>query len=60
MKYLKSLEDTVLERFEEEAKARKDTEKKSLLLIEERYNYLINELTKECKNRNESMENFQK
>jgi len=30
------------------------------LLIDERFNYLNNELSKESKNRNESLENFQK
>ena len=35
-------------------------EKKSLLLIEERYSVLINELTKEENNRNESLEKFPK
>ena len=31
-----------------------------MLLIEERFTYLVNELQKERKNRNESMDNFQK
>lgn len=35
-------------------------EKKAILLIDERYNFLINELNKEAKNRNESLENFHK
>ena len=35
-------------------------ERKVLLLIEERYTFLINELAKEEKNRNESLENFQR
>lgn len=30
------------------------------MLIDERFNYLNNELSKESKNRNESLENFQK
>jgi hypothetical protein len=33
-------------------------ERKAILLIEERYSYLQNELNKEVKNRNESLENF--
>ena len=41
-------------------KIKKRKEKKALLLIEERYSFLINELTKEEKNRNESLENLQK
>ncbi len=60
MQYLHTLEEKVVERFEQEAKLRKDTERKAILLIDERYNYLINELNKEAKNRNESLENFHK
>jgi glutamyl-tRNA reductase len=33
-------------------------EKKAIILIDERYNFLVNELNKESKNRNESLENF--
>jgi hypothetical protein len=58
MSYLNNLEEKVIEKFEQEAKARKDMERKALLLIEERYTYLQNELNKEVKNRNESLENF--
>ena len=54
------LEEKVVEKFEQEAKMRKEMERKALLLIEERYTFLINELTKEEKNRNESLENFQR
>ena len=60
MQYLHTLEEKVVERFEQEAKLRKDTERKAILLIDERYNYLIHELNKEAKNRNESLENFHK
>jgi NCAIR mutase (PurE)-related protein len=35
-------------------------EKKAILLIDERYNFLMNELNKEAKNRSESLENFHK
>ena len=35
-------------------------EKKAILMIDERYNFLVNELNKEAKNRNESLENFNK
>ena len=35
-------------------------ERKEILLIEERYTFLINKLAKEEKNRNESLENFQR
>jgi hypothetical protein len=41
-------------------KARRELEKKAIMLIDERYNYLVNELNKESKNRNESLENFHK
>ena len=47
MQYLHALEEKVVSRFENEAKLRKEMEKKALLLIEERYTFLINELTKE-------------
>lgn len=60
MNYLHALEEKVVARFENEAKQRKEMEKKALLLIEERYTFLINELAKEEKNRNESLENFQR
>ncbi len=60
MQYLRILEEKVVERFEQESKLRKELERKALLLIEERYNFLMNELSKEAKNRNESLENFHK
>lgn len=60
MQYLRSLEEKVVERFEQESKLRKELERKAILLIEERYNFLMNELGKEVKNRNESLENFHK
>ena len=60
MQYLHAWEEKVVERFELEGKLRREMERKALLLIEERYNFLINELNKEAKNRNESLENFHK
>lgn len=60
MNYLRNLEEKVLERFDQEAKLRKELERKALLLIEERSNFLINEINKEAKNRNDSLENFHK
>ena len=60
MNYLRHLEEKVVERFEQESKLRKETERKAILLIDERYNFLNNELNKEIKNRNESLENFHK
>ena len=56
IEYLRLLEQKVIDRFDEESKFRKEVEKKSLLLIEERFTFLMNELIKEKKNRNESME----
>ena len=58
MLYLQALEMKVVERFEQEAKLRKELERKAILLIEERSNYLLNELNKEAKNRQESLDNF--
>ena len=49
MKCLHTSEEKVVLRFEQESKLRKGMEKKALLLIEERYSFLINELTKEEK-----------
>jgi len=60
MQYLRNLEEKVVERFEQESKLRKELERKAFLLIEERYSFLMNELGKEAKNRNESLENFHK
>ena len=60
MHYLRSLEEKVVERFEQDIKLRKELERKALLLIEEKYNFLNYELGKESKNRNESLENFHK
>ena len=43
MQYLHNLEEKIIARFENEAKLRKEMERKTLLLIEERYTFLINE-----------------
>ena len=51
MQYLHALEEKVVARFENEVRMRKEMEIKALLLIEERYTFLINELV---------LENFQK
>lgn len=58
MQYLQALETKVVEKFEQEAKLRKEMERKAIMLIDERSNYLLNELNKEGKNRNESLDNF--
>ena len=47
MQYLHALEEKVVARFENEVRMRKEMERKALLLIEERYTFLINELAKE-------------
>lgn len=60
MQYLKQLEENIIDKFDQETKARKEIERSSILKIEERYNYLRNEIEKESKNRNDSMEVFQR
>lgn len=60
MQYLNNLEEKVVERFEQESKLRREMEKKAILLIDERYNFLVNEMNKEIKNRNESLDTFHK
>ena len=52
------LEFKLMERFDSESQERKDMEKRLLTLIDERHSILKNELSKETKNRNESIENF--
>lgn len=56
--YLSQLEFTLMQKFDQEASARKNMEKKLLSQIDERFTVLKNELYKEEKNRNESVENF--
>ena len=51
MQYLHALEEKVVAIFENGVRIRKEMERKALLLIEERYTFLINEL---------ALENFQK
>ena len=46
MQYFHTSKEKVVPRFEQDSKLRKGMEKKALLLIEERYSFLINELTK--------------
>ena len=47
-----------MERFDEEGNERKEVERKLISFIEEKYGILRNELSRETKNRNESLENF--
>lgn len=56
--FIRLLELKIMERFDEEGNERKEVERKLLSFIEEKYTILRNELTRETKNRNESLENF--
>lgn len=56
--YVSMLEFKLLQRFESESGERKEMEKRLLTQIDDRYNILKNELFKEERNRNESVENF--
>ena len=56
--YISQLEFKLMKRFETESSERKDMEKRLITQIDDRYNILKNELFKEEKNRNESVENF--
>jgi hypothetical protein len=52
------LEFKLMERFDTESQERKDMEKRMFGAVDERFSILKNELAKESKNRNESVENF--
>ncbi len=52
------LEFKLLERFDQESTERKEMEKRLLNQIDDKYGILRNELSKEVKNRNESIDNF--
>jgi hypothetical protein len=52
------LEFKILERFEAELQERKEVERKLFVYVDEKYSVLRNELNKEVKNRQESIENF--
>jgi hypothetical protein len=56
--YITMLEFKLMERFDSESQERKDMERRVIGLIDERHSVLRNELAKESKNRNESVENF--
>lgn len=56
--YLSQLEFKLMQRFENESTERKAMEKRLTSQIDDRFNVLKNELYKEEKNRNESVENF--
>ena len=52
------LEFKLMEKFDFENQERKDMERRLIGLVDEKYGVLKNELLKEAKNRNESVENF--
>ena len=56
--YIRNLELKLMERFDEEGQERREVERKLVLFIDEKYSLLKNELSRESKNRNESLENF--
>jgi hypothetical protein len=56
--HISMLEFKLLERFEGEAQERKDMEKRLFNLVDDRYGILRSELSKENKNRGESIDNF--
>jgi hypothetical protein len=56
--HISMLEFKLLERFEVESQERKDMEKRLISLVDDRHGILRNELYRETKNRNESIDNF--
>lgn len=56
--YITMLEFKLMERFDAESQERKDMEKRMFGAVDERFSILKHELSKESKNRNESVENF--
>ena len=56
--FIRMLELKIMERFDVEGYERKEIERKLTSFVEEKYGILKNELSRETKNRNESLENF--
>jgi hypothetical protein len=56
--YVKVLENKINERFNQEAEIRKEIERRFSALIEDKYNALKIEISKESRNRYESIENL--
>jgi hypothetical protein len=56
--HLTMLEFKLMEKFENESQERKDMDRRLLSLVDDRFSILKNELSREGKNRNESVENF--
>jgi len=52
------LEFKLMEKFDSETQERKDMERRLASLVDDRFSILRNELNKEARNRNESVENF--
>jgi hypothetical protein len=55
---MKILETKIFDRFQQEGDLRKEIEKKFSMLIEDKYNTLKMEISKESRNRYESIENL--
>ena len=58
MQELKNLETKILERFEQENAARKEMEKRLLGIVEDRFTSLKTDVSKESRNRYESIEHL--
>jgi hypothetical protein len=56
--YITMMEFKLMEKFDNEAQERKDMDRRLTSLVDEKFSILKNELSKESKNRNESVENF--
>ncbi len=56
--YITMMEFKLMEKFDSEAQERVDVERRLTSLVDEKFSLLRNELSKESKNRNESVENF--
>jgi len=56
--YIKLLENKIFDRFQQEGEIRKDIERRFSTLIEDKYNALKIEISKESRNRFESIENL--
>ena len=56
--YIKLLENKIFERFQQESEIRKEIERRLSAVIEDKYNSLKIEISKESRNRFESIENL--
>jgi hypothetical protein len=54
--YMKILESKIYDRFQQESELRKEIERKFTMLIDDKYNTLKMEISKESRNRYESIE----